>query len=669
MTGVYRAQPIIPVIWDSGPFDGLSHNFENGDWGGSGISPRLGQGANYVASTARNNDDRWQDIRILGNVFVDVEILDGLNFKTSFGGSFNNWYSTDWNGSTYERSENQATSSYRERSGYGSDWVWTNTLTYNKQFGDHSILAVAGYESVKTDISRNVSAQRAGYFSDALAFRTVSNGANLVDGVSEYGTPRTLLSTFLRADYNYSNKYYITATVRRDGASVFGADTRYGTFPSFTGAWRISEESFLAGSGFISDLKIRGGYGTMGNQLAVSSGNQFFLFGGDPSRSFYDLNGTTNSSLQGFRPTRIGNPDAKWETNVTTNVGIDFGLFDNKLEVVFDWYTKQTKDLLYNPELPGTAGAASRPFVNIAEMKNTGIDLQLIYRQNWSDFRFEANATFTTYNNEILGIAEGFEFFDAGGSRIGSFNRNQVGRSMGEFFGYNVIGLFQEDNFKLDDEGILVLIDGIPAQDGAEAGFFRFENTDGNDVIDDDDRTFIGDPNPDFTYGLNLSFGWKGFDLTGFFYGSQGNEIFNYNKWWGDFWPSFQGQKSTDLLNNSWTPTNTGASTPKASNTSNFSTNTESTSYYVEDASFLRLKNLQIGYTFPQSMLGNVFSSARVYVQGINLFTITKYSGLDPELAPTINNNTDTFDDSFMAVDEGNLPAVKQFLIGVNLGF
>ena len=200
-----------------------------------------------------------------------------------------------------------------------------------------------------------------------------------------------------------------------------------------------------------------------------------------------------------------------------------------------------------------------------------------------------------------------------------------------------------------------------PTQDGAEPGFFRYEDIDGSGEIDPDDRTVIGNPNPDYTYGLNLSFGYKDFDLTAFFYGSRGNDIFNWNLWWLDFWPSFQGQKSTDLLYNSWTPTNTGASTPKASNTSNFSTNTVSNSYYIEDGSYLRLKTVQIGYTLPKSFLGNVFYNARIYVQGVNLFTITDYSGLDPELA--------SFNDTFMGVDEGNLPATKQFIFGISLGF
>lgn len=651
MMGTYRQQPIIPVIWNSGTFVGLSHTFENGDWGSTGIAPRLGNGSNYVATRTRDKDDKWQDIRLLGNLYADVKIIEGLNFRTSFGGSLNSEYTTDWTGKTYEDSENVATASYQESSGYGMDWTWTNTLTYNNHFGSHSILAVAGYEAVKTSIGRNVNAQSAGYFSETLAYRTVSNGATLQSGTSWYGTPRSLVSQFLRADYNFLNKYYVSATVRRDGASVFGPDTRYGIFPSFSGGWRISEESFLAGTGFISDLKIRGGYGTMGNQLAVATANQFYLYGGGPMETYYDLNGTTNSSLQGFRATRIGNPDAKWETTVNTNIGFDAVLLDRKFEIIFDWYLKENQELLFNPELPGTAGAASVPFVNIGEMKNTGIDLQLIYRQIWSDFSFEANVTFTTYNNEIVKIAEGYESFSSGGSRIGSFVLNKEGQAMGEFYGYNVTGLFQSQSE----------VDGAPTQDGAEAGFFRYEDVDGNGEIDPKDRMSIGNPNPDYTYGLNLTFGYKNFDLVAFFYGSSGNDIFNWNRWWLDFWPSFQGQKSTDLLNNSWTPSNTGASTPKASNKSNFSTNTVSNSYYVEDGSYFRLKNLQIGYTFPNSVLGNVFSNARIYVQGVNLFTFTDYSGLDPELA--------SFDDTYFGIDEGSLPATKQFIFGVSLGF
>jgi hypothetical protein len=405
----------------------------------------------------------------------------------------------------------------------------------------------------------------------------------------------------------------------------------------------------MAGAGFISDLKIRGGYGTMGNQLPVSTSNQFYLYGGSPSSAFYDLNGSMNGSLPGFRPTRVGNPDAKWETNVTTNIGFDAVLFDRKFELILDWYTKQSKDLLFTPELPGTAGAASAPAVNVGEMKNSGLDLQLIYRQVWGDFSLEANLTFTTYNNEIVAIAEGYDYFDSGGSRIGALNRNSVGHSLGEFWGYEVAGLFQ-------NQGELDAI----VQDGEELGFFRYTD-DGSGTIDPEDRMFIGNPNPDFTYGINLVLGYKGFDVTAFFYGSQGNEIINHNDWWLDFWPSFQGQKSTDLLYESWTPSRTDARVPKASNKSNFSTNAVNNSYYVEDGSFFRLKNLQLGYTFDRAVLGNVFANARIYLQGVNLFTITKYTGMDPELQ--------SGSDTYFGVERGNLPANKQFLVGVSLGF
>jgi TonB-linked SusC/RagA family outer membrane protein len=651
MTASYRTQPIIPVIWSDGPYQGVTHFFEDGDWGGTGIAPRLGQAENYVATRTRSENNKWQNLNILGNVFADVKIIEGLNFRTSFGGSLGYSYYMGWSGKTYERAENQATSTYGEDASFGGQWSWTNTLTFAKTFGDHTILAVAGYEAVRTDYGRGVNATGADYFSEDFAYRTVSTGASLLGGGSWFGTQRSLVSQFLRADYNFRSKYYVSGTVRRDGASVFGPDTRYGTFPSASAGWRISEESFLAGAGFISDLKIRGGYGTMGNQLPVSTANQFYLYGGSPNTSFYDVNGSFNGSQQGFRPTRVGNLDAKWETNITTNVGFDAVLFDRKIEIVFDWYTKSSVDLLFNPELPGTAGLASAPYVNVGEMKNTGIDVQLIYHQTWGDFSFEANATLTTYKNEIVSIAEGYPYFDSGGSRIGSFNRNQTGYSMGQFYGYNVLGLFNSQGD----------VDAAPTQDGAEPGLFQYEDVDGSGTIDDSDRTFIGNPNPDFTYGLNLVFGYKGFDLTAFFYGSQGNDIFNYNSWWLDFWPSFQGQKSTDLLYNSWTPSNTGGTVPKATQKSNFSSNTVSNSYYIEDGSFFRLKNLQIGYTFDKAVLGNVFSSARIYVQATNLLTITKYTGMDPELA--------SFNDTYMGVDEGNIPSVQQYLVGVSFGF
>jgi TonB-linked SusC/RagA family outer membrane protein len=660
--GPYRSQPIVPAIITT-PIAGTGHNYIPGEYGGTGIIARLGNASNALANLERGKDNLNHNINMIGSAFVDVEIMKGLNFRSTLGGTWYNGYYANYNQFTYENAENNATSGMSEGAYYGANWTWTNAITYDKTFGDHKLAAVAGYESNKINMGRDVSGSRAGYFSDALDYRVLNNGSTITGANSNAYTPTSLVSMFLKADYGFKSKYLISATVRRDGSSVFGADNRYGIFPSFSGAWRLGDEAFLDGLDWLTDLKIRGSWGTMGNQLPVSPANAFFLFGGDASTSFYDITGTGTSSAQGFRPTRIGNPNAKWETNVTTDIGFEAQLFDSKFGIVFDWYSKQTEDLLFNPELPGTAGSASQPYVNIASMSNKGIDIEITYKNTFGDLGFNASAVVTTVNNEIVKIADGVTFFDWGGSRIGSYNRNMVGHPMSAFYGYEVQGLFQEADFHTEIiSGVptLVLNTDIPAQDGAEPGFFRYANNDASDnVITPKDRAFIGDPNPDFTYGLNLALTYKNFDISTFIYGSQGNDIFNNNKWWVDFWPSFQGQKSQDLLKNSWTPTNTGATVPKASNKSNFSTNTVSSSYYLEDGSFARMKNLQIGYTLPASVLNRInVKSLRVYAQGVNLFTLTKYSGLDPEIGGG---------DRAFGVDAGNYPNVKQFIFGLNI--
>jgi TonB-linked SusC/RagA family outer membrane protein len=654
---IYRMQPIIPVIWDSGPYQGVTHFWVDGDWGGTGIAPRLGQASNQVAGLDRSKDDTNFNMRLIGSAFVDVKIIPGLNFKSTIGGTYNMGEYNYYGYKTYENAENNSTQTFTEGSYYGSDWVWTNQLTFDKTFGNSKILAVAGYEAVKYGVGRSIEGRRGGYFSDDPLYRTLNNGASTLYANSDLNTPTTLVSQFIRADYTFMDRYMLSATVRRDGSSRFGADNRYGIFPSFSAGWRIKDEAFLKNVGWLSDLKIRASYGTMGNQLAVSPQNQYFNFGGNPGLSFYDINGTYSGSAQGFAPTRIGNPDAKWETNITTDIGFEAGLFNNKVGLKFDWYSKNTQDLLYNPEVPGTVGAADVPYVNVASMSNTGVDVELSYRNQWGDFGFDGSAVITTYKNNIDEIASGITFFDPG-NQTNTANRangvpvrNMVGHPMSAFFGYHVLGLFQS----------AAEVTEAPDQDGAEPGFFRFDDTNGDGAITPDDRTFIGDPNPKFTYGLNLAFSYKAFDLTAFIYGSQGNDIYNWNTWWIDFWPSFQGQKSTNALYNSWTPENTNATTPKASNKSNFSSNTEMSDYFIEDGSFIRLKNLQLGYTIPESALSKInIGSIRIYLQGVNLFTITDYSGLDPELGG--------YDTTF-GMDAGNYPVVKQYLIGLNVNF
>jgi TonB-linked SusC/RagA family outer membrane protein len=652
--GPYREQPIIPVTIPAGEtITGLSHVYVPGDWGGTGIANGLGNASNSVANLTRAKDNKYHDIRVIGDAFLDVKILDGLNFRSTMGGTWNDGWGLGFNDITYENSENQGSNSLTEDAYYNYEWTWTNQLTFDKTFGQHKILAVVGYEANDLGHSYYLQGVRGNYFSTDPSYRTLDNGATLISNNSEADTPTTLISQFGRADYSYMDRYMLSATIRRDGSSKFGETNRYGIFPSFSAGWRISNEPFFQGVSFINDLKLRGSWGTMGNQLALSPTNQYYTYGGSQSTSFYDINGTMTSSVLGFRPLTIGNPDAKWETSVNADFGIEATLLNNSIGLKVDYYSRKTKDLLYNPSLPGVAGAASPPYINVASMSNTGVDLELSYKHKWGDFGFDGSFVLTTVNNKITKIAPGIPFFDYGGgtTRIGDANRNEVGYPVSEFFGYKVIGLFQSASD----------VASSPTQDGAAPGFFKFQDTDGDGKITPADRTFIGNPNPKFTYGINLGFSYKNFDLTAFLYGSQGNKIFNWNKWWIDFWPSFQGEKSTALLYNSWTPTNTTATVPMASNTSNFSTNTQVCSYYIEDGSYLRMKTLQLGYTIPESVLGKVgIKSLRVYGQAVNLFTITKYSGLDPEIGGS---------DLAHGADTGNYPNPKQYIVGIQVTF
>jgi TonB-linked SusC/RagA family outer membrane protein len=652
--GAYRMQPIIPVRWTGDDFVGLSHTFKAGEYAGTGLAASLGNATNSVANLTRAKDNTNWNIRLIGNTYIDLRILTGLNFRSSIGGTMYTGYGTGYTFATYENAENTGSNSFNENTFYGSDWVFTNTVTLDKTFGAHRLLAVAGYEASSYGIGRNMNASRGGYFTDDPLFRTLSNGATINSANSDLNTPTTLVSQFMRADYQFMERYMLSATVRRDGSSRFGADYRYGVFPSFSLGWRLSDEDFFSGlKTFVNEFKLRGSYGTMGNQLAVSPINQFYAYGGDPGSAFYDINGAFTGSVQGFRPTRIGNPSAKWETNITADIGFEATLWDSKLGFKFDWYSKKTKDLLFAPELPGTSGAADAPYINIAAMSNTGVDLELNYNQKWGDLGFSAIALLTTYKNNIDKIAEGVNFFDYGGgtTRIGANNRNQVGHPMSSFYGYKVIGLFQSD----------ADVSESPKQDGAEPGFFKFQDTNKDGQITPEDRVFIGNPNPNFTYSFNLSFNFKNFDLTAFLYGSQGADIFNWNTWWIDFWPSFQGQKSTELLYNSWTPDRPNATVPKASNKSNFSNNTQVNDYYIEPGGYLRMRTLELGYKIPTGITNRLtLQSLRVYVQAVNLFTLTKYSGLDPELGG---------DDRAFGSDTGNYPLVRNFIFGLNVNF
>jgi TonB-linked SusC/RagA family outer membrane protein len=640
----YRNQPIIPIYDIKGNFAGSR-------------APNLGNAQNPVARRIRAKDARNQNLNIFGNVYAEVDFLKHFTARTSFGGQFNYNNFFFFNFKTYENSENNTGNSYTEGFNRFREWTWTNQVTYKNTFAQvHDVNVLVGTEAVES-WGRNVQGTRVGYFVESRDFWALNSGGAAGQQASGAPfTPASLVSYFGKADYSYNNKYLASFTIRRDGSSRFGPLFRWGTFPAGSIGWRVTEESFMDNVRWISDLKIRGSYGQMGNQR-INPANAFDLYVGGPGSSNYDINGTSNSTVQGFQQSFVGNPAGKWETNITQNYGFDAVLFNGKTEISFDWYSKKTEDLLFRlPALAAAgAGAASNPaFFNVASMKNNGIDLSITHRGSFGGrdgVKFDAQLTLTSYNNEITKLAEGLDFYDTRGSRIGNWIRNQIGHEMSSFFGYKVVGIFKD----------AAEVASAPAQDQKAPGRFRYQDTNGDGTITPADRVFLGSPNPDFTYGLNLNASYKAFDVSMFFYGSQGKEIMNYVKWWIDFFPSFQGAKSKDLLYNSWTSTKTNAKVPIAENASNFSNNNAVNSYYLEDGSYFRMKNLTIGYTLPASLTNKVkIDKFRIYVQGTNLFTITDYSGLDPE--------TFGADDSY-GIDEGLLRSVRQFLIGVNVNF
>lgn len=643
----YRQQPIIPVYDVRGNFAGTR-------------APGLGNASNPVANQTRARDNLGQSLNIAGNLYAEVDFLRHFTARTSFAGTMGNANYFFYGFRTFENAENNTGNSYTEGSNRSRNWNWTNQVTYRNTFGGvHDLNVLAGTEAVE-GVFRFMETGVAGLFSDAPIFRSISNGSTIVRAVGAPATPTSLVSYFGKVDYTYKDKYLLSGTIRRDGSSRFGSLVRWGTFPAGSIGWRISQENFMKNVGWIRDLKLRASYGVMGNQQPVDPINQFSVFAQAPGNSFYDINGASTSTVPGFFAAFTGNPSAKWERNITQNFGFDASLFGGKTEIVFDYYIKSTDDLLYRLPLSATLGASPNvnpAASNVASMRNSGIDLMVTQRgvlgRGTRKFNLDATLTFTTYKNEITGIAEGIDFFDAAFLRNGGYVRNQVGSPVSAFFGYKVLGLFQNAQE----------VTNAPQQDGAAPGRFRYADINGDNRITPDDRTIIGDPNPDFTYGLNLNATYGAFDASVFFYGVQGRDMVNYTRYWIDFFPSFQGAKSRDLLYNSWTDKNTGARTPIAENVSNFSNNAVANSYYIENGSYLRLRNLTLGYTLPQSMTERLkIDRLRVYVQGTNLFTITNYTGLDPEVTPTQG-------DVGFGVDAGAYPMVKQYLVGINLNF
>ncbi|QJW88819.1 TonB-dependent receptor [Spirosoma taeanense] len=638
----FRMPPIIPIYDEFGGYAGTA-------------APGFNNPRNPVASRDRIKNNGTFNGLAFGNAYLEYDLIPGLTLRSNIAGQYSNYYFNNYGPRQYENSENNTTYTFSEGAGYSFGYTFTNTAQYKKKFGIHDVDVLVGMEALNTGRGRNVSGNGTNPFSEDISYVTLSNlsttgrqvNSDLFSGVNFY-------SLFSRVNYIFNDKYILTGVVRRDGSSRFGSNNRYGVFPAFSAAWRLSSENFMKNLPWVSDLKVRGGYGLMGNSNNVDPNNQYSLYASNPGNG-YDIGGANTSISPGFFRNRIGNPNAKWETSTTTNIGIDGAFLNNRLEVIFDLWRKDTRDLLYTVPLPGVVGVrASAPAVNIASMRNQGIDIQVITRGKVSgDLTYELNATGGFLQNTIQSLAPGSPYFDAGGTRLnGNVVRNQPGHPISSFYGYKVLGLFNTTEE----------IRSAPTQEGAGLGRFRYADLNGDGKISGDDRTFLGSPVPNFTGGLTVTLRYRGFDFSAYAYTSLGNQIFNNSKWFTDFYPSFTGAAVSARVKDSWTPSNMDTNIPIFEGVSNFSTNTVPNSYYVENGSYMRLQNISVGYNLPTSLLSGIgLQRVRVSASANNILTVTSYTGLDPAVGGAADSN--------FGVDIGNYPLTRSYNVGLSIGF
>jgi TonB-dependent starch-binding outer membrane protein SusC len=632
-------QPVIPIYDVGGNF-------------ASGKSTTLGNSSNPLGYAFNHRNDINRNITVFGNMFGGYDATTALSLKSRLGFNIGQNSFAGFNPATPENAEPNPFNSINENNNQFYDWTWSNTARYLKSFNRHSLDFLVGQEA-NANNNRFITASIANLLNPDINSRFIQDA--LADpktkNVSSSGGKSALLSLFAKADYNFADKYVASATVRRDGSSRLGPGHRWGTFPAFGLGWHISNEPFLQGNRWLNDVMIRYGVGTTGNQL-IPSGRIVSQFGGGRGETFYDISGTGSTVQPGYRQTSLGNPDLRWESQKSQNIGADMVLWNGNLNFVFDVYRRNTDNLLYDPALPATAGQSAPPIVNVGKMKNTGFDFSIGHTSTWW------NATFngSHYKNTIVSINGVQDFFYGPiSTRFGNQVINQVGHPIGSFYGYIADGMFRD----------AADVAAHATQDGAAPGRIKFRDVNGDGVINLDDRAIIGSPNPKFTGSLDLGARYGNFDFSTTIFGTYGNDIFE-NQMEFYVFREFEANVRKDLLANSWTPTNLNAKYPRLDQNDTYST--ALSSFYVKDGSYTRIRNVQVGYTLPGT--SRYLPGARVYVQGDNLWTKTNYEGLDPSLpAANVFGAAGDLRDQYRGVDRGVYPTSRVFSIGIVTSF
>lgn len=612
-----RALPIIPIRTTDGE-----------GWGGpvGGMNDRQ----NPARLLEYNKDNGYKYLRLFGNAYVDLEIIKNLHVRSSFGIDYGYYNKRSLQRSYVSGYLRNDQSSVTIDQSVSDKWTWTNTAQYNFSLGNHNVNLLAGIEMYR-DVFDNTTLRRNDFILETpdYMYPDAGTGESFTGGTS---TQYKLLSYFGKAEYDYDGRYLASATIRRDGSSRFGRNNQFGTFPAVSAGWRISQEKFVQDNAqFISDLKLRAGWGQTGNQ-EISNTAIYSLYlanyaGGSPTwatsyGTAYDMSGANNGQLpSGFIATQTGNDNLKWETTTQTNVGLDFGFFDQKLSGSVDYYFKETKDILVQPPYLGAIGEGGNRYVNGASMENKGWEVALGYRDETAGgFTYDISGNFSANKNRITQLPTAVRN-SYGGDGL---NDNILGRPINSMYGYVADGLF-----RTQDE-----VDNSADQPGKGLGRIRYTDLNNDGVVDTNDRTWIGNPNPGFNYGLNATLGYKAFDLTMFWEGIGDVDVINTKKYQTDFWSvdDVGSNKGTRLLN-AWSVDNPNSDIP-ALTTVDRNAESRFSTYYVEKGDYLKLRVLQLGYNLPKTFLEKYsMESLRLYVSGQNLLIIdaNDFTGVDPE--------------------------------------
>jgi TonB-linked SusC/RagA family outer membrane protein len=638
-----------------------------GDFAGS-----QGNGGRNVSalSSVVNGYDNWnRNFRMQSSFFAELKDpwIKGLSFRSQFAVNLNGgWGLSMGKISIMYDKEGRSRNQLSENGSWSFGWQWTNTATYKFKVGEnHDFTVLGGTEALKMGIGRNISAWRNDYvFEDDTNTWTIGNGgtSSLGNG-GGMGSVNTMFGLFGRLDYSYMGKYLVTATIRRDASSKFAEANRWGTFPSVSLGWRISDEPFMAKAHetWLDDLKLRAGYGTTGNSN-IGAYNYAFQYS-NPTRYLYGIEGLNSGANTGYGITALGDKNAKWETIKMFNVGYDLTAFNNRLTSSFDFYIKNTSDMLVPASWTTLSGAASKPNTNQGKIKNTGIDFSIGWRDKIGQVSYNINANASWYKNEVVKLGASDLFYS---SRISQMTITTEGQPVGMFYGYVDDGIYKSES---DVLGYGTLPYGVASAEdlaksaGSYVGHYKWKDINGDGKVNANDRTIIGNPHPDLTGGVNISLNWKNWDLSTYLYYSLGNDIYKHYEYY-TLWGNLGNVYSYDRVEKAWHPTkNPNGTLPLWVFGDTHAENTQSHSDYVTDGSYLRMQTLTLGYTLPRKVVQKLtLSRIRLYFQLSNVFTITGYKGLDPEV------NSVSGDQS-KGIDYGAYGIPRQYLFGVNIDF